>query len=397
MVTLWALHTIHGLVDNIRIEHWTWFMFSYLLLWWVVLAPAFANRFFDLGMPRVERVVLALATLLTIPIFAVLLTYNIPLLYTYYARVWVPFVLVCASITLMQYAYAGWRYWSFESIGMYAVGATVFVFGMRDHLFDFYSWIPGTTYYMRYVAMIEIAFINLVIARRHAQATRELASFNQELAKRVRSKTRELEDGYIKRRKLEREYTLSQERERLMRDMHDGLGGQIIQALAISEREGTSSELRDSLEQALIDLRLIVDSIAPAQSNLISLLASIRHRSSRVWKKSGVTLSWDMADVPEIYVGPERSLNILRIVQEAMTNALRHGNARHIQVSANASGKQVCVEIRDDGSGFDPTCVRKGSGLVNMRRRAEEANVSLRIDSSSDGTRVRVCIPILEN
>ena len=393
IVLLWALHTIHGLIDRIPIHHWTWFTVIYLLLWWVVLAPSFANRFFGLGMRTLERTVLGLGVVLTLPILAFLTTFKISALYTYFALVWVPFILLCAFIALVQYGVASWRHWSFESVGMYAFGAINFVFGVRDHLFDFTSWIPGTIYYTKYVAMAQIAFISLLLARRYTHSASELATLNRELEERVQRKAHELEIGYEERRVLERERTLSQERERLMRDMHDGLGGQLIQALAMSEKDNAAEELRNSLEHALIDLRLIVDSIAPEQNDLVSLLASFRHRTKKVWEKSGVRLVWDMADIPKTTLGPERSLNVLRIVQEATTNALRHARPRTVRITTTSAPGKVCVEIGDDGVGFDVESVEGGFGLTNMHRRADEAALILQIESDSSGTRVHICIP----
>ena len=394
IVVLWALHTIHGLIDRVPIDHWTWFALIYLLLWWVILTPPFANRFFDLGLRKLEIGVVGLGVVMTIPIIVFLATFDIAALYNYYALGWVPFILLCSLTTFLLYAYASWRHWSFESVGLYFLGAVGFTFGVRDHLFDFTTWVPGTTYYTKFVAMAQIAYINLVMARRHSKSARDLVELNLELEERVEDKARELEQGYEKRRELERDRTLSQERERLMRDMHDGLGGQLIQALAMSERENAPDELRESLEQALVDLRLIVDSIAPEQNDLVSLLASFRHRSKRVWEKSGVQLHWNMTDMAPASLGPERSLNVLRIVQEASTNALRHSGAENVSISAKPVDGEVCVEIVDDGAGFDPDAARSGFGLTNMRRRAEEANLELTIESDDAGTRVMLCIPV---
>ena len=394
IVVLWALHTIHSLISHVPIEHWTWFALIYLLLWWVILSPAFANRFFNLGLRKLEIIVIGLGAAITIPIFVLLASFDIPTLYAYFALGWVPFILLCSLTTLVLYTYASWRHWSFESVGLYFIGAIGFTFGVRDHLYDFTAWIPGTTYYTKYVAMAQIAFINLVIARRHTKSAHDLVELNQELEGRVEDKARELEENYQQRRELERERTLSQERERLMRDMHDGLGGQLIQALAMSEKESAPDELRASLQQALIDLRMIVDSIAPEQDDLVSLLASFRHRSKRIWDKSGVRLHWDMTDVPITSLGPERSLNVLRIVQEASTNALRHSQAKNLTISTKTFDDEVCVDIIDDGNGFDPHSVDTGFGLANMRRRAEEADLELAIESSAQGTRVTLCIPV---
>jgi signal transduction histidine kinase len=393
IVVLWALHTIHGLMNFVPFHHWTWKALIYLLLWWAILTPAFANQFFELGYRRLETATIAGGALLTLPIFWLLFDFRIEALYDYYRLGWVPYVLLCSICAFCLYAIASWRYWSFEALGLYFVAAIGLIFGVRDHLFDFYPDMPGTTYYTKFVAMGQIAFINLLIARRYSRSERDLVLLNRELEDRVDEKARELEAGYEERRVLERQKTLAEERERLMRDMHDGLGGQLIQALAVSEQAQAPRELRESLERALIDLRLIVDSISPEQDDLVSLLASFRHRSQRVWEKSGIRLHWNMRDVPEIRLGPEASLHVLRIVQEASTNALKHSGAANVRFAASHTDGEIRVEIEDDGKGFDPDAVHNGHGLANMRRRAAEAGVRLSIDSGGPGTRIVIGMP----
>lgn len=393
IVVLWALHTIHSLIADVPIYHWLWIALIYLLLWWAILTPAFANRFFSLGQRKLEVTTIAGGLLLTVPILVLLALFEIDLMYRYIQMIWVPYVLLCSSIAVGLYVVASWDRWSFESLGLYFVGAIALTFGVRDHLFDFYLWVPGTTYYTKFVAMGQIAFINLLIARRYSKSEDDLMNLNRDLEQRIETKARELEAGYQERRQLERDRTLAEERERLMRDMHDGLGGQLIQALAVSEREDSPDELRESLQHALTDLRLIVDSVAPEHGDLVSLLASWRHRSQRVWNRSGVEIRWSMADLPPIDLGPERSLDVLRIVQEASTNALRHSGAQTISISGYVDGSVAVVEVHDDGEGFDSGVERVGRGLDSMRRRASEAQVELIIDSGNKGTQVFIRIP----
>ncbi len=394
IVVIWSINTMMALIDHIPIHHWTFFALLYLSLWWVILSPMFANRFFRLKLKWLERSVIALGLVLTAPLVLYLIQHDIYALYRYYAFIWVPFILLCSLVVFVQYTYASWRYWSVESIGLYVVGIMGLVFGIRDYLFDFTTWIPGTTFYIRYVGITHIAFINLVIVYRYVRSSRDLVTLNNDLEQRVQQKARELEAGYEQRRLFERERTLSQERDRLMRDMHDGLGGQLIQALAMSEKDNSDTELKESLERALVDLRLIVDSIAPANNDLISLLASFRHRSKRVWERSGVRLHWDMGDIPATSLWPEQTLNLLRILQEASTNALRHGDARNIAISTRLVDDRIRIEIVDDGKGFDPESVEKGFGLGNMRRRADDAGLNLGIESSDAGTRVAIELPV---
>ncbi|MBX3635680.1 MAG: ATP-binding protein, partial [Rubrivivax sp.] len=82
---------------------------------------------------------------------------------------------------------------------------------------------------------------------------------------------------------------------------------------------------------------------------------------------------------------PARVLHLLRILQEGVTNALRHGQARTLWLRADQRDDgTVTVVLRDDGSGFDATVLHAGRGLKNMRRRAQEAALGLALVSVPD-------------
>jgi signal transduction histidine kinase len=108
-------------------------------------------------------------------------------------------------------------------------------------------------------------------------------------------------------------------------------------------------------------------------------------------------MQWLVSDLPPLdHFGPEMSLQAMRIVQEAITNAVKHAEAQTITVETGEAPEHghsgVFVEIRDDGRGLsDP--VRPGRGLANMRRRAERLGGLVRVESNGQGTVVRLWIP----
>lgn len=388
IVVLWALHTVHGLITDIPLHHWTWFAGIYLLLWWVILTPAFANRFFELGLRRLEVGVGGAGCLLTLPIIWFLVRHDIANMYQYIATIWVPFVLLCSFITFCLYGLASFRNWSFEALSFFFVGALSLIVGVRDHLYDFTDWVPGTTYYTKYTAMAQVALINLFIAQRYARSERGLLALNRDLEARVEAKAQALEASYVERASLERERTLAAERERLMRDMHDGLGGQLIHALALSEDEQHSSQLRDSIEHALMDLRLIVDSLTPQAGDLITLLATFRHQSRRVWEKQGIDVKWQVDPQAQVHLEPDTALAVLRIVQECSTNALKHSGAKQIGFEVLKLDDRVRLMFWDNGHGFDLDAPRTGYGVDNMLARAAKAGMEMGMESDTGGTRV---------
>lgn len=181
-----------------------------------------------------------------------------------------------------------------------------------------------------------------------------------------------------------------------MRDMHDGIGGQLISATAAA-RGGAKEELVDSLEVALTDLRLMIDSFEPVYGDLTTVLGIIRMRLEKRLNNHGLHFDWqvdDIAEVPDL--APHKVLQVMRIIEEAVTNIVRHANAKKITVMArdgiNKGDAGVFVEIKDDGKGIDDN-IRKGRGLDNMNRRAEAIGGKLLITAANPGTLVSLWLP----
>ena len=206
---------------------------------------------------------------------------------------------------------------------------------------------------------------------------------NVDLEALVQERTAELQAQFQRVRELERREAIATERERLMRDMHDGVGGHLVSMLAMIEADRRRpGELADVVREALDDMRLMIDSLEPVDDDLNAVLAIFRDRLAPRLRASGVTLHWDVELLPPLAaLTPARVLHLLRILQEAVTNALRHGQAGTLWIGAAASGGEVHIVVRDDGSGFDPGEAFGGRGLKNMRRRAAECEVALDIAS----------------
>lgn len=230
---------------------------------------------------------------------------------------------------------------------------------------------------------------------RFARATREVEALNADLDRRVALREEELSRQYVRLRELERQRILASERERMMRDLHDGLGGRIVSALSLAESGRTGAPVVDVLRDALAEMRMVIDSLDPHLGDLPSLLAQVRARLEPVLEGSGVRLRWEMEELPGTAAwGPERLVEVLRIVQEALSNALRHAGAGAIRVRAGAvaGGSELEVVVEDDGCGIDGA--RPGRGLGHMRGRAEALGGSLRVAAARPGTRVTLRVPL---
>lgn len=198
----------------------------------------------------------------------------------------------------------------------------------------------------------------------------------------------------------ERHAVVAEERERLLHDLHDGMGGQLITALRMARREDVPREqVARVIEDSLEDMRLIIDSLDLDERDLLPLLGNLRYRLEPRLSAIGVALAWDVEALPELdYLTPETGLAIVRIVQEAVSNAVRHGAAGTITVRARALRGTVSLSVADDGRGFDAG--RAGElgaahrGLAAMRSRAKKLGGELLIESGSGGTMVSLSLPL---
>jgi signal transduction histidine kinase len=185
----------------------------------------------------------------------------------------------------------------------------------------------------------------------------------------------------------ERQRAVLVERQRLMRDMHDVVGGGLAASLvAVEHGETAPQELAGMLRDCLVDLRLVIDSMEPVNKPVTGLLAALRFRMADRLAAAGVRLDWRMADVPAVpWLGPSEALQLLRVVQELMTNAIKHAKARRIGVEADLEGDALLIRVSDDGEGFDMQRAATGRGQRFMVQRMTALGGRIDVESSLGG------------
>lgn len=199
-------------------------------------------------------------------------------------------------------------------------------------------------------------------------------------------------------REIEQRETLAKERKRLVQDMHDGLGSSLVSALRVVEH-GRMDEaaVAEVLKGCIDDLKLAIDSMETAEPDLLLLLATLRFRLGPRLERTGIKLHWEVGAVPALrWLDPRNALHILRILQEALTNIIKHTEATNIRVATRVEDKHVVVTITDDGHGFDLDVAMKsgGKGFSNQMSRAEAIGAMVGWDSSPEGTCFSLRLPI---
>jgi signal transduction histidine kinase len=153
------------------------------------------------------------------------------------------------------------------------------------------------------------------------------------------------------------------------------------------------------LNECIEDMRLIFDASASDDGNLETTLADFRYRMNFRLAPSGLRPDWriDLAGMPRL--STHALLQLMRILQEAVNNALRHAGATRLEILARWTAEQATLEmsVRDDGTGiYAGHSAARGRGLPNMYRRAESIGAQLQISDAAPGTMVKIVLKIAQ-
>ena len=199
-----------------------------------------------------------------------------------------------------------------------------------------------------------------------------------------------------------------QERRRWARELHD----ETLQSLAglrvglSAARRGTEEELRAAVEAAvenlaeeITSLRTLIVELRPAALDDYGAAAAIESLAERTAARQGIEidvhldLGWERGDEPARHT-PELESTLYRLVQESLTNAVRHAGAGRVQIDVTEADGCLDVVVTDDGRGFDVESRSTGFGLLGMRERVKLAAGELEIETGPSGTTVHARLPV---
>jgi signal transduction histidine kinase len=191
-----------------------------------------------------------------------------------------------------------------------------------------------------------------------------------------------------------RRYAVFEERQRVMRDLHDGIGNQLLGLLIKLRRHGPDTELlTGDVNAAITELRIVTTALDAGAGQLAEALRLLGGRLDAQASAASVALDWDIAVSADTAPESRLVLDILRIVQEGVSNALKHAGASNIHVSIR-SEQGLTILIADNGCGFDPGAIRAGLGLRSLRSRAQGWGGEVTIAGNpGSGTAVTVRLP----
>ncbi len=336
-------------------------------------------RMLGLRRPGTERLLWALAAIHVIGVLVLS-----PVWFSLFNFVYTSIAaLLIVYIGLMLF-YRGWRRRSVDGGWMMTAGSLIMLFVMYD-AFMFTFRITADFAKFPYIPLIATVGGAAIFFRR-------IIKLNED---------HEIMKGNVRTV----DAAISSERRRLLREIHDGVGGQLVNTLAILQRGDFKNEdIMDSVKTSLDDLRLIVSSLEPLadRGDILGILATVRERLERRLAQAGITLRWRVEPIPDVpWFDSGHALQLMRILQEAITNVLKHASASNITLSCEAAMQDdsagILLQIADDGVGV-VAGERAGShGVKNMEERASLLGGTLAVEQRRPGTLVRLWLPLEHN
>jgi signal transduction histidine kinase len=226
----------------------------------------------------------------------------------------------------------------------------------------------------------------------------------QSLAENVEAMTESLIASFQNERRLvQKESQHLKEKQLIIKDLHDGIGGIITNIAMLAQHASTQNQadaMKTTFQKIIVlareggsEVRSFMNSVESETVSWSDLVSEIKENARTGLEEHGVSVRFDVriennSEPPGIF----RYTNIVRIAKEAFTNILKHAGASSVRVSISLQPNSFSLIIHDNGKGFDTTNTRR-RGLANMASRAK--NMSGKIDFSSlNGTKVAITIPL---
>jgi signal transduction histidine kinase len=367
-----------------------WVLAAPSISWMIAMETYFVLRFCGQYSPRFEKLTVA---------HAVLSTLWLLFFYSLQAVAGIFLINTVLGIAMLWVLTRGLtRQPRFENLLLLLAVYINFALAIHD-LINYQEMIEfDTLYVLPLGGPLLLLSVAVLLIRRFVQVLDQHEAFNAQLVTRVQERERELTLSYERLRTLDAQRTTAEERQRLMRDMHDGIGSHLMSTLALA-RMGTLSQhdMQETLADCIDELKITIDSLEPVESDLLVVLGNLRYRLEPRLNAAGIELEWAVNDLPPLaYLDPTNTRSILLIVQEAFTNTLKHAKAHRITLSTGVdyANARIWVRVTDDGIGCNDS-LSDGRGLENMRNRAAKLSGVVEIvPLKGGGTCVNLYLPL---
>lgn len=268
-----------------------------------------------------------------------------------------------------------------------------------DAIGDSFGLLSGG-YLIDAAPLLLLAFVAAFVQRNFV-LFQSAVGLNSLLESQLKKREQELAEAHARERDLLGHQVRSEERRRMMRDMHDGVGGQLV-GLLLSVRRGAvdNEKVIEGLQTVMDEVRLMIDSSDEGGSSLDAMLAVFETRVRPRVEGAGLDFIWTDDRTQAAELAPSDVLQVFRIMQESVTNALKHSGGTCIKVLVcNREDGGVMIQVSDNGQGLvevanATTPTVGGHGLGNIRNRAKTIGADVRFQDAQPGLCITLDLPL---
>jgi len=246
-----------------------------------------------------------------------------------------------------------------------------------------------------------VAWVAALLLAHFTDVARRERALRVQLTDELADRSRAMQTAYAARAEAERERAASEQRHRLLQDLHDGLGAQLLN-VRLRAADLTPDELAQALDACLLEMRLSVDALAESEGDLGVLLGGWRQRVEPMLHAAGLHFDWRVQATPPLpTLQGAGALEMVRALQEALANTIRHAQASRFVVATELADHEVVLWLVDNGIGL-PNQARPGIGRKGLATRAERLGAAIAWHSPAPrrwlevgvGTAIEIRLPL---
>lgn len=243
----------------------------------------------------------------------------------------------------------------------------------------------------KYLSTLVGTALMWIVSQRFLKARAEAIHLSASLAHQVAEKELELRESFSRLSELEQSRAVLAERQRILRDMHDGVGASLATAVRqIESGRAMPADVLMTLHESIDQLKLSVDALNLPAGDVNALLASMRYRLQPRIESAGMAVRWEVDELPLWATGSSEAMRHLQfILLEVTSNALQHARASTLAFGARATDQGIEVTVSDDGRGVAGA---PRNGLRSMQTRAQAIGAVVSVARTQPGTRVTVLL-----
>ncbi|MBX2847021.1 MAG: hypothetical protein KTR16_01775 [Acidiferrobacterales bacterium] len=362
----------------------------------ITFVVLFIQRYFGFRNRRLDIALFVYCVPCVIPMFFM----NIEQLVFYAHQVWVKGNLALGIMLAAQLLYFGLKRKQLDALYLLYCGLPLLIMGFRDMLVLIHKWSPENGFLINHATIPAMIVAMWFILRRLSNSLNYAENLNVSLEERVQESNKEIIQSYKKNQQMVKRQLLSDERERIMRDMHDGVGGHLIGIKSLLDSaKPKMKEVNSYVDRALVDLRFVINSLDPGPQQISSILGSLRNRWQQLAQSKNCELIWRVTRVQANKpLGPDKTLQLMRILEEAYINAVKHGDDHSdIIVSSGYAETDHHLWIQIQNAFTSKPKEGQGRGLTNMTRRAQTIGWQIVTKAQGHHFNFRIQIPIGDN